>query len=74
MDVRDVNGMTQLMKAAIGSPVNGIRIESQDEDDEDGTGVLIADLVAQGADLNATMDTTGETPLHLAARFVCAAF
>lgn len=62
--------MTQLMLAAIGAPVNRIGIESQDEDDEDGTGAIIADLVAQGADLHARMDKTGETPLHLAARYM----
>lgn len=62
--------MTQLMIAAIGGAVSSTGIESQDEDDEDGTGAAIADLVAQGADLHATMDKTGETPLHLAARYV----
>lgn len=62
--------MTQLMMAAIGRavPGSGTGIESQDEDDEDGTGAIIADLVAQGADLHATTDRSGETPLHLAAR------
>lgn len=62
--------MTPLMAAAIGGPISGLGIESQDEDDEDGTVAVIADLVAQGADLNATMDKTGETPLHLAARLI----
>lgn len=32
-------------------------------------GAVIQDLVAQGAELNATMDKTGETSLHLAARY-----
>lgn len=58
------------MKAAMGIQMNGIRMESQDDDDEDGTGALIADLVAQGADLQAVTDMTGESPLHLAARYV----
>lgn len=40
------------------------------EDDEDDTaGAVIQDLVAQGAELNATVDKTGETSLHLAARY-----
>lgn len=54
----------------MGIQMNGIRMESQDDDDEDGTGALIADLVAQGADLQAVTDMTGESPLHLAARYV----
>jgi len=36
---------------------------------EDSTAQVISDLLAQGAELNATMDKTGETSLHLAARF-----
>jgi len=39
------------------------------ENNEDSTAQVISDLLAQGAELNATMDKTGETSLHLAARF-----
>ncbi len=31
--------------------------------------VIIQDLIAQGANINTQVDTTGETPLHLAARY-----
>lgn len=56
--------MTPLMVAA----VKGGGLDTGEEDEEDGTAAVIADLVAQGAELNATMDKTGETSLHLAAR------
>ena len=36
---------------------------------DDSTAQVISDLLAQGAELNATMDKTGETSLHLAARY-----
>lgn len=58
------------MIVATGRTVNGLGIETQDEDDENSAGAIIADLVSQGADLHATAPDTGETPLHLAARFV----
>lgn len=35
---------------------------------DDVTAAVIAELVAQGAELDAAMDKTGETSLHLAAR------
>lgn len=41
----------------------------EEEDDENTNCQAIADLVAQGADLNAAMDKTGESSLHLAARY-----
>lgn len=66
VDVRGPCGMTPLMVAA----VKGGGLDTGEEDEEDGTAAVIADLVAQGAELNATMDKTGETSLHLAARFV----
>lgn len=58
-------GMTPLMVAA----VKGGGLDTGEEEEEDGTAAVIADLVAQGAELNATMDKTGETSLHLAARY-----
>lgn len=53
--------MTPLMVAA----VKGGGLDTGEDEEED---AVIADLVAQGAELNATMDKTGETSLHLAAR------
>lgn len=69
-DVNDVNargpcGMTPIMVAA----VRGGGIETCEEDEDDTAGAIIQDLVAHGAELNATMDKTGETSLHLAARY-----
>jgi Notch-like protein len=57
--------MTPLMVAA----VKGGGLDTGEEEEEDSTAAVIADLVAQGAELNATMDKTGETSLHLAARY-----
>lgn len=66
VDARGPCGMTPLMVAA----VRGGGLDTGEEEDEsDGTAAMIADLVAQGADLNATTDKSGETSLHLAARF-----
>lgn len=64
VDVRGPCGMTPLMVAA----VKGGGLDTGEDEEEDGTAAVIADLVAQGAELNATMDKTGETSLHLAAR------
>jgi Notch-like protein len=59
--------MTPLMVASIrgGGIDNGEDIDTTD----DTTAQIISELVAQGAELNATMDKTGETSLHLAARY-----
>lgn len=65
MDARGPCGMTPLMVAA----VRGGGMDTGEDEEEDGTAAVIADLVAQGAELNATMDKTGETSLHLAARY-----
>lgn len=66
IDVRGPGGMTPLMVAAS----NGVGLEVGDELVEDESTVqTISDLLAQGAELNATMDKTGETSLHLSARF-----
>lgn len=66
VDVRGPCGMTPLMVAA----VRGGGIDTgEDEDDDGSAAAVITDLVAQGAELNATMDKTGETSLHLAARY-----
>ena len=65
VDVRGPCGMTPLMVAA----VRGGGMDTGEDEEEDGTAAVIADLVAQGAELNAAMDKTGETSLHLAARY-----
>lgn len=58
--------MTPLMVAAVKGGGGGM--DTGEEEEEDSTAAVIADLVAQGAELNATMEKTGETSLHLAAR------
>lgn len=67
VDVRGPCGMTPLMVAAVrgGGLDSGEDVDSTD----DTTAQIISELVAQGAELNATMDKTGETSLHLAARY-----
>lgn len=65
IDARGPCGMTPLMVAA----VRGGGVDTGEDEEEDSTAAVIADLVAQGAELNATMDKTGETSLHLAARY-----
>jgi Notch 1 len=67
IDIRGPCGMTPLMVASVrgGGIDNGEDIDTTD----DSTAQIISELVAQGAELNATMDKTGETSLHLAARY-----
>jgi len=68
VDVRGPMGMTPLMIAATrGGPQDSGDFETFD--DEDSTSAVIQDLLAQGANIQAQMDKTGESPLHLAARF-----
>lgn len=57
VDVRGPIGMTPLMIASC----------------RHGSASVIQELINQGAKLNATMDRTGETSLHLAARYASAA-
>ncbi|KAL7828969.1 hypothetical protein SRHO_G00326030 [Serrasalmus rhombeus] len=79
MDCLDVNvkgpdGFTPLMLASLrngGSPECGsVLVDDEEESgvDEPGTNI-ITDLITQGATLNAQTDRTGETALHLAARY-----
>lgn len=56
--------MTPLMVAA----VRGGGLDQGSDAEDEQTAHVISDLVAQGAQLNAAMDKTGETSLHLAAR------
>lgn len=39
------------------------------EEDEDASGQMISDFIGQGASLHSQTDRTGETALHLAARY-----
>jgi Notch-like protein len=67
VDVRGPCGLTPLMLASF----RGGGLDSGDlNDEEEGENlVIIQDLIAQGANINTQMDKTGETPLHLAARY-----
>lgn len=65
INARGPCGMTPIMVAA----VRGGGMDTGVDDEDDSSGAIIQDLVAQGAELNATMDKTGETSLHLAARY-----
>lgn len=65
VDARGPLGMTPLMVAAVRG--GGLDTGSDAEDEQ--TAHIISELVAQGAQLNAAMDKTGETSLHLAARY-----
>lgn len=44
-------------------------IDNEDDEGQDATTNMISELVSQGAELNATLEKTGETSLHLAARY-----
>lgn len=71
IDARGPCGMTPLMVAAVrgGGPSTAAGLDGGSSDGEDEqTAQVIQELVAQGAQLNAAMDKTGETSLHLAAR------
>lgn len=61
-----VDGFTPLMLASFLG--GGLEPESQ-EDEEEGEASAISDLICQGASLGAQTDRTGETALHLAARY-----
>ena len=63
IDARGPCGITPLMLL-----VKKRRDSDDNEEEDPGLCAKISELIAQGADLNAKMDTTGETPLILAAR------
>ena len=65
VDVRGPYGFTPLMIASY----RGNGLDTGEDDEEDGSAAIIQDLLMQGAKPNATMDKTGETSLHLAARY-----
>ncbi|MEE6506058.1 hypothetical protein FKM82_007484 [Ascaphus truei] len=66
VNVRGPDGFTPLMLASFLG--GGLEPESQEEEEE-GEVSAIADLICQGASLGAQTDRTGETALHLAARY-----
>ncbi|XP_035254880.1 neurogenic locus notch homolog protein 3-like, partial [Anguilla anguilla] len=68
VNVRGPDGFTPLMLASF----CGGGLESdipEEEDPEESSANIISDLIYQGASLSAQTDRTGETPLHLAARY-----
>ncbi|KPI95411.1 Neurogenic locus Notch protein [Papilio xuthus] len=65
VNARGPLGMTPLMVAAI----RGGALDAGSDAEDEQTAHIISELVAQGAQLNAAMDKTGETSLHLAARY-----
>ena len=67
VDARGPCGLTPLMVASFRG--GGLDQADLNEDEEDTSNAVIQDLIAQGADINTQMDKTGETPLHLAARY-----
>ena len=77
VDVRGPGGFTPLMLASFRG--GGLDIGLEDDscasgsadggELDDGSEAVITDLLAQGAAINAQTDRTGETPLHLAARY-----
>ena len=68
VDVKGPMGMTPLMIASMrGGGLDSGEFETFDEDET--THAVIQDLLSQGANIQAQMDKTGESPLHLAARF-----
>uniref|UniRef100_A0A3B3WMS5 Notch C-terminal domain-containing protein n=1 Tax=Poecilia mexicana TaxID=48701 RepID=A0A3B3WMS5_9TELE len=73
VNVKGPDGFTPLMVASLrngGGPDCSLHADEEDESggDEPGPSV-ISDLIAQGANLMAQTDRTGETALHLAARY-----
>uniref|UniRef100_A0A6I8QR56 Notch 3 n=1 Tax=Xenopus tropicalis TaxID=8364 RepID=A0A6I8QR56_XENTR len=66
VNVRGPDGFTPLMLASFLG--GGLEPESQEEEEE-GEASAITDLICQGASLGAQTDRTGETALHLAARY-----
>merc|ERR1719318_1686649 len=67
VDARGPCGLTPLMVASFRG--GGLDQGDLNEDEEDTSNAVIQDLIAQGANINTQMDKTGETPLHLAARY-----
>lgn len=63
-----IDGFTPLMLASFCG--GGLELEvTEDDDSEECSANIISDLIYQGASLAAQTDRTGETALHLAARY-----
>lgn len=60
------DGFTPLMLASF---CGGLETEVAEEEEEESSANIISDLIYQGASLAAQTDRTGETALHLAARY-----
>uniref|UniRef100_A0AAY4E4J3 Notch receptor 3 n=1 Tax=Denticeps clupeoides TaxID=299321 RepID=A0AAY4E4J3_9TELE len=68
VNVRGPDGFTPLMLASFCG--GGLEMEVvEDDDSEESSANIISDLIYQGASLAAQTDRTGETALHLAARY-----
>uniref|UniRef100_A0A8C9UBQ6 Notch receptor 3 n=1 Tax=Scleropages formosus TaxID=113540 RepID=A0A8C9UBQ6_SCLFO len=68
VNVRGPDGFTPLMLASFCG--GGLEPDvAEDEDSEESSANIISDLIYQGASLAAQTDRTGETALHLAARY-----
>ncbi|XP_022235577.1 neurogenic locus Notch protein-like [Limulus polyphemus] len=66
VDVRGPGGLTPLMLASFRG---GGLDTGEDAEEDDGSVSMIQDLITQGAKINMTTERTGETSLHLAARY-----
>ncbi|XP_032905305.1 neurogenic locus notch homolog protein 1 [Amblyraja radiata] len=67
VNVRGPDGFTPLMIAACSG--GGLETGNSEEEVDDASGNLISDFIYQGANLHNQTDRTGETALHLAARY-----
>merc|ERR1719175_531271 len=67
VDARGPCGLTPLMVASFRG--GGLDQGDLNEEEEDTRNAVIQDLIAQGANVSSKTDKTGESPLHLAARY-----
>ncbi|XP_078075229.1 LOW QUALITY PROTEIN: uncharacterized protein LOC144497660 [Mustelus asterias] len=67
VDARGPDGVTPLMLAACAG--GGLESGYAEAETQEGSASVIMDLISQGASLQPQTDVTGETALHLAARF-----
>ncbi|XP_074427930.1 neurogenic locus notch homolog protein 3-like, partial [Larus michahellis] len=68
VNVRGPDGFTPLMLASFCGASPEAQVAEEEEGEEASAGI-IGDLICQGANLGAQTDRTGETALHLAARY-----
>lgn len=67
VDVRGPGGLTPLMLASFRG--GGVDTGEEPGEEDTGSASMIQDLLMQGAQLGSTTEKTGETSLHLAARY-----